>query len=165
MAGDCAELRGQARGSPADGGAGDAAQPPLSALLLIPLGLGLSLDRAVCRGDCHAEGSPQPEPQLFCLPTSSWLSATWQQWASQQSADAQTLAQALAAAQRGLALNDSYPRVTWLLGYVYLWQKQYEQAIAEMERAVALDPNEAFGYAVLAEVLSRVGRSEEAWRW
>jgi len=31
-----------------------------------------------------------------------------QQWAFQQSADAQTLAQALAAAQRALALNDSY---------------------------------------------------------
>ena len=48
------------------------------------------------------------------------------------------------------------------MGYVYLWQKQYEQAIAEMERAIALDPNEADGYAFLAETLSRVGRPEEA---
>jgi adenylate cyclase len=48
------------------------------------------------------------------------------------------------------------------LGYVYLWQKQYEQALAEMERAVALDPNDTLGYAGLAEMLSRVGRSEEA---
>jgi adenylate cyclase len=48
------------------------------------------------------------------------------------------------------------------LGTVYLWQKQYTQAIAEMERAVPLDPNEADGYAFLAETLSRVGRSEEA---
>ena len=40
------------------------------------------------------------------------------------------------------------PWVTWVLGYVYLWQKQYEQAIAEMERAIALDPNMADGYAV-----------------
>ena len=40
------------------------------------------------------------------------------------------------------------PGVTWLLGYVYLWQKQYEQALAEMERAVALDPNEAGSYAL-----------------
>ena len=31
-----------------------------------------------------------------------------------------------------------------------------------MERAIALDPNEAFGYAFLAETLSRVGRSENA---
>ena len=85
-----------------------------------------------------------------------------QQWASQQSPDAQTLEQALAAAQRVIALNDSYPRGHVTLGYVYLWQKQYEPALAEMERATALDPDEADGYAFLAEALSRVGRSEEA---
>jgi len=87
-----------------------------------------------------------------------------QQWTSQQSADAQTLEQALTAAQQGLALNDSFSPGHQLLGYVYLWQKHYEQAIAEMERAIALDPNIANGYATLAETLSRVGSSEEAVR-
>jgi Flp pilus assembly protein TadD len=48
------------------------------------------------------------------------------------------------------------------LGAVYLWQKQYQRAVAEMERGVTLDPNEANGYAGLAMVLSCVGRSEEA---
>ena len=52
--------------------------------------------------------------------------------------------------------------VTWAWATVYLWQKQYEQAIAEMERAIALDPNLALSYAFLAETLSRVGRPEEA---
>ena len=51
-----------------------------------------------------------------------------------------------------------------VLGLVYLWQKQYEPALAEMERTIALDPNSADGYAILAETLSRVGRSEEALR-
>jgi TolB-like protein/tetratricopeptide (TPR) repeat protein len=87
-----------------------------------------------------------------------------QQWASQQSADAQTLVQALAAAQRVLALNDAYFGGHLILGYVYLWQKQYERALAEMERAIALDPNLASSYAGLAEVLSHMGRSEEAVR-
>jgi tetratricopeptide (TPR) repeat protein len=85
-----------------------------------------------------------------------------QQWAFQLSPDAQTLAQALAAAQRGLALNDASPLGHVRLGTIYLWQKQYEPALAEMERALTLDPNDAFGYALLAETLSRVGRSEEA---
>jgi adenylate cyclase len=84
------------------------------------------------------------------------------QWVSQQNPDVQTLAQALAAAQRGLALNDPSPWGHGLLGTVYLLQKQYEPAIAEMERVIALTPNDAFGYAGLAEILSRVGRSEEA---
>ena len=97
------------------------------------------------------------------LPVYHHLAASYVlQWASQQSADAQTLEQALAAAQRLVALNDSYHQGHLFLGYVYLWQKQYEQALAEMERAIALDPNEAFGYAFLAETLSRVGRPEEA---
>jgi Tfp pilus assembly protein PilF len=61
-----------------------------------------------------------------------------------------------------LALNDSFGGGHLVLGYVYLWQKQYEQALAETERAVALDPSNAYGYAHLAEVLSRVGRPEEA---
>jgi adenylate cyclase len=34
--------------------------------------------------------------------------------------------------------------------------------MAEMERAIALDPNSAYGYAGLAQVLSRVGRPQEA---
>lgn len=75
----------------------------------------------------------------------------------QQSADAQTLEPALAAVQRGIALNDSYPAGHVVLGYVYLWQKQYAPAFAEMERAITLDPNDAFGYAFLAETLSRGG--------
>jgi adenylate cyclase len=85
-----------------------------------------------------------------------------QQWAFQQSPDSQTLEQALAAAQRTLALNGAFPRGHTILSVVYLWQKQYEQALAEMERAVALDPNSADSYAFLAETLSRVGRPEEA---
>jgi adenylate cyclase len=48
------------------------------------------------------------------------------------------------------------------LGYVSLYQQQYDQALAEMERAVALAPTEAWSYAALAEVLSRVGRTEDA---
>jgi adenylate cyclase len=87
-----------------------------------------------------------------------------QQWASQQGADSQTLEQALAAAQRTLALNDSFPPGHSTLGSVYLWQKQYEQALAEMERATTLAPNAADGYAVLAETLSRVDKSEDALR-
>jgi tetratricopeptide (TPR) repeat protein len=87
-----------------------------------------------------------------------------QQWAFQQGAEAQTLARALAAAQRTLALNAAFPRGHTILGVVYLWQKQYEPALAEMEQAVALDPQEAWARAVLADGLSSVGRSEEAIR-
>jgi TolB-like protein/class 3 adenylate cyclase/Tfp pilus assembly protein PilF len=96
------------------------------------------------------------------LPAHFNLAASYvDQWAFQQNPNFQLLAQALAAAQRLLALDGPFPPGHRMLGYVYLWQKQYELALAEMERAIVLDPNEASGYALLAETLSRVGRSEE----
>jgi adenylate cyclase len=84
------------------------------------------------------------------------------QWVSQQSPAAQTLEPAMAAIQRALALNDSFFWNHINLGNIYLYQQRYEQALAEMERAVAFGPTEAASYAYLAEVLSRVGRTEEA---
>ncbi len=84
------------------------------------------------------------------------------QWVFQLSADTQLLAQAMAMAQRGFTLSDSLPWGHLILGQIYLGQKQYDLAMSEMERAIVLDPNDAFNYAALAETLSRVGRSEEA---
>jgi tetratricopeptide (TPR) repeat protein len=87
-----------------------------------------------------------------------------QQWAAQQEADAHTLAHALAAAQQALTLNNAFPRGYSALGSVYLWRKQYEQALVAIERAITLDPNTADGYARLAEALSRTGKSREGVR-
>jgi tetratricopeptide (TPR) repeat protein len=84
------------------------------------------------------------------------------QWAFQLSHDPQTLEQALAMAQKAVALSDSLPWAHTQLGYVYLFQKQYERAIAEMKRAIALDPNFVWGYVGLAYVLSDMGKPEEA---
>jgi adenylate cyclase len=86
----------------------------------------------------------------------------WFQWVSQQSPAAQTLEPAVMTVQRALALNDSFHLNHIILGFIYLYQQQYEQALAEMERGVALAPTEALSYAALAEVLSRMGRTADA---
>ena len=67
----------------------------------------------------------------------------------------------MAAVQRAVALSDSYHTNHIVLGYISLYQQQYEHALAEMERAVALAPNEALSYATLAVVLSHMGRTED----
>jgi adenylate cyclase len=85
-----------------------------------------------------------------------------QQWAFQLSADPTLLEQAMEAAQRAVELNDSFWITHLALGIVYLNQKQYEQAVAEMKRAVALYPTQVVSYAVLAEVLSLMGRADDA---
>lgn len=101
--------------------------------------------------------SPNFIPAHNVLARSYWL-----QWLSQQSFAAQTLEPAVAAAQQAVALNDSLNISHVFLGFTFLYQQQYAQALAEMERAVALDPTEANSHAALAEVLSRMGRTEEA---
>ena len=84
------------------------------------------------------------------------------QWVSQQNPVAQTLEPAVAAVQRALSLNDSWPGNHIILGWIYLYQQQYDHALAEMERAVALAPTEAGSSAALARVLSCMGRAENA---
>ncbi len=84
------------------------------------------------------------------------------QWAFQLNSDTRTLEQASVAAQQIIAVNESFPPGHAILAGVYLCQRQYELAIAEMERAIALDPNSATLYAVLAEMLGWMGRPEES---
>jgi TolB-like protein/Flp pilus assembly protein TadD len=84
------------------------------------------------------------------------------QWGGQLSQDPHTLEQALAMAQKAVALHDSSPFDHIALGAVYLWQKKPEQARAEAERAITLNPNLANGYALLAGILNATGKPEEA---
>jgi adenylate cyclase len=90
------------------------------------------------------------------------LSATyWLEWFSQWSVDPQLLKRAFEMAQKATALDDSLPIAHSMLGWVYLVNRQYDQALAEMERAIALNPNFAGGYEGLAFVLIDV-RPQEA---
>jgi adenylate cyclase len=73
------------------------------------------------------------------------------------------LAQQLA--QKGIALDESNPRPRAVLGLVYLMKRHYEEAIAEGERAVALDPNNPNISLILwplSWTLRYAGRLEEA---
>jgi len=99
-------------------------------------------------------------PSAYPLQASNYL----EQWAFQLSDNPQALNQAFEVAQRTIALNNDSPMAHIVLGYVYLVQKQYDPALAEIERAVALDSTLADGYAALALVLSHIGRPEEALR-
>ncbi|MBI3302542.1 MAG: adenylate/guanylate cyclase domain-containing protein [Deltaproteobacteria bacterium] len=85
-------------------------------------------------------------------------SMDWGVWGQ----DLQSLERTLEWAQKALALNDSLANAHVLLGWAYLFKKQHDQARAEFERSIALDPNEVFGYAYLALILNFAGRPAEA---
>jgi len=86
----------------------------------------------------------------------------WMEWSLGWSQDPQSLERAFELAQRAIALNYSLPEAHRTLGEVYLWKKQHEQAIAEYETSVYLNPNYADGIAGLGDMLSWSGRPEEA---
>jgi TolB-like protein/Tfp pilus assembly protein PilF len=86
------------------------------------------------------------------------------QWITQENPDPKLLDQAYDAAQNAITLYETFPLAHAALGSVYLWQKQYDDAIAAFERAVALDENFVCGQMLLAGGLSQVGRVEEAVR-
>jgi adenylate cyclase len=84
------------------------------------------------------------------------------EWVYHWGVDAQTSKRAFELERKALALDDSLPMAHSLLGQLYLLQQQYDQAIAEAERAIALDPNNAYSHFVQGVVLNNAGRPEEA---
>lgn len=73
----------------------------------------------------------------------------------------QALNQASKLARQAVALEDSLSTAHWILGMVFLWQKQHNQAISEGERAVALNANDADSYVSLGNTLVFAGRPAE----
>jgi tetratricopeptide (TPR) repeat protein len=66
----------------------------------------------------------------------------WVEWDLQWSQDSQIVEQAFVLAQRARILDDSVPSAHMLLGYIYLWKNQPEQAVAAGERAITVSPSD-----------------------
>ncbi len=98
----------------------------------------------------------------------AYMGLSWahlQSWQFLWSTDPETLERARELAERAIALDDTLAGCHSLLGQIYLWEKEHEQAIAQAERAIALAPNDADGYETLAEVLGWAGRPEDSIRF
>ena len=65
-------------------------------------------------------------------------------------------------AQKGMELNDTLDNAYLLMGSFYFLQGQHEKAIAEVERAIALNPNGAANYSGLAAMVGALGRWDES---
>lgn len=93
----------------------------------------------------------------------TWLGWTyWVDYSFGWSLDLQLLDRAFESAQRAISLDDSVSEAHALLGKVYLWKRQHDLAIAELEKTLNLNPNYADGLAGLGEALYFAGRPEEA---
>lgn len=63
--------------------------------------------------------------------------------------------------RRAVALDESLPQARRSLARAYVWHRQPERALAEIEQAVLLNPNYADGHAFYALVLAYDGRARE----
>ena len=74
----------------------------------------------------------------------------------------ESVAKALELTQKALALNGSLAEARSKLGLLYLWSGRYDEAVAEAERGVELDPNSGQLNYNLSTTLRFAGRSKEA---
>jgi TolB-like protein len=75
---------------------------------------------------------------------------------------AESLKLAVEFTKKALTLNPEDSFAHSLQGSIYLFQRQYDKAIAEGQRAISIDPNFADGYAILSQTMCYSGRFEEA---
>jgi TolB-like protein/tetratricopeptide (TPR) repeat protein len=73
-----------------------------------------------------------------------------------------TLRTATDTARKAALLDDDEPWAHVALGYALVWSKQPGAAVAELQKALALNPNFAIAHYVLALALGYLGRGEEA---
>ena len=84
------------------------------------------------------------------------------EWSFGWSRDPATMERGFELAQKAITLDESETLAHSLLSSVYLWRKEYDRSIEEIEKTIQIDPNNADGLVHLAGVLNWAGRPEEA---
>jgi TolB-like protein/DNA-binding winged helix-turn-helix (wHTH) protein/Tfp pilus assembly protein PilF len=99
----------------------------------------------------------------FARAYSAWAStisiAVQQDWLD---SPLESLNRALDLAKKAVALDSSLPQAYWSLGYVYMFRKEYDKAASAVEQAIAIAPNYADGYGLLALINNRLGNGDRA---
>ncbi len=78
--------------------------------------------------------------------------------------DKDTLLRAYELAKRAVAFDDRNEYAHWILGLIELLRRNHDMAIAELERAVELNPNCSVAYGTLGTALSYSGEPDESIR-
>ncbi len=109
------------------------------------------------------EKAIEADPQYAQAYWSLGATYIWE-WGNQWTADPQVAERGIELIQKAVTLDDTDSEAHTILGYAYLWgKKRHEQAIAEIERALALNPNNDDAYATLGEILTFIGQPEQAF--
>ena len=83
-------------------------------------------------------------------------------WLGNTKSPRETVEKGIEQAQKALAMDDSLADAHGVLCSLYIAKKEFDKAIAEGERAMALNPNSTLALLNYANSLTHAGRSEEA---
>ena len=75
------------------------------------------------------------------------------------------LKQASEYAERAVTLKTELPQAHIVLGFINMWKRDFEGAIAEVNKGLDLDPNHAEGQMYKAIILGFAGHPEESMEW
>lgn len=91
----------------------------------------------------------------------AWIDILEVKWG--RAADPQVaLERAYALTQKSMALDPDDYQNHWALGAIHMWKRQYATGIAEYERALSLNPNDANLNNEMADALTYVGRADDS---
>jgi TolB-like protein len=83
-------------------------------------------------------------------------------WLDRTKSPQETLGKGYEMAKKALAMDESIPTAHTTLTTIYIYKREYDKAIAEAERAVALDPSGSRAYSACGGALLTACRPEEA---
>jgi adenylate cyclase len=83
----------------------------------------------------------------------------WSEFRSEELKRAEELA------QKALALDPAATRAYRVLALVYLFRRRYDLALAQIDRALEINPSDADNFAYRGEILMWSGRPTEALSW
>jgi adenylate cyclase len=114
------------------------------------------------RARTHYERAIELDPAFARAVAALALTHAWDyrwDWSREPAASLSTARELVG---RAMVLDDSVPQVRWVHAYVVLLHGEFEQALAQARYAIALDPNYADGYGLLAFIHVAMGDAREA---
>jgi adenylate cyclase len=97
---------------------------------------------------------------------SAWIKLAWTHFIDVRigfsKEPSESLKKAIELAKKASALDDKLPDIHSFWNSIYFIQKQHEKAIAEGEKAIELDPNNAWAHILQAQTMHFAGRFEES---
>ena len=87
------------------------------------------------------------------------------QWRNDPGTSNALLDEALTCARRAIELDDGDSTCHALIAQIYLYRRSFERAVQHMQHSVDINPNNQWNVADMGQVLTYVGRAEEAVGW